>query len=253
MTSENALIPCLSVLGLGSCFPDEKDAHELELTDAGIDASILPPMIRRRTSLATKMAVTALDRACINADVERDLPTIFSSSVGEMAVTDQLCRAIADSSYPLSPTLFHNSVHNTAAGYWSMSVKSMAPMQSMAGLEDSFAMGLLEAGCQLLNGAERVLLVSYDEAMPAQFLPDYQWQGCAIALVLGAGSDAKATLSMPYQSPEKSSLETPFSLANPVLAGLSLIKHLKAAKPDSREIVVSAGHPSWRVHLEMSA
>ena len=243
----------MGVLGTGWCFEDQDIAAAQGFEACEINASILALMLRRRTSTATKMAITALDRACNEADMGTDLPVIFTSSVGEMAVTDSLCKAIAESRLPISPTQFHNSVHNTAAGYWSLTVNSMAPMQSMAGMEDSFAMGLLEAYCQLQSGVECLLLVSYDEAMPTELLPDYQWQACSTALVLSALDAGGPCLSHPYPAEPDSAFNQDYgddySVANPTQYSIFLLKKLIDKKSDRQTLQLSSGEMPWLLDI----
>ena len=43
----------------------------------------------------------------------------------------------------ISPTQFHNSVHNAAAGYWHIAAGSAAPSLSVGGHDGAFAAGLL--------------------------------------------------------------------------------------------------------------
>ena len=239
----------MSVLGYGVCMHDDDYATSLGLSNCSVDASILPPMTRRRTSLATRMAITALNRACKSAQVDRQLPVIFSSTVGEMTVTNQLCQAIARAQYPLSPTLFHNSVHNSAAGYWSMTADSMAPMQSMAALEDSFAVSLLEAYCQLKSGVEQILLVNYDETMPEYLLKEYKWQASALAFVLGPLKTNKPTLSRPYQGGVRSTVDNTFSLASPVFEGFRLLNTIQNNHSDVQSVQISKGELPWLVNF----
>lgn len=250
MNKQTPPAQCMEVLGYSLCAPDPEEIAEFGIPATTVDASILPAMVRRRTSMATKMAVSALDQACTAAGIEKDLPVIFTSSVGEMAVTDTLCKAIGEHNYPLSPTLFHNSVHNTAAGYWSMAVKSMAPMQSMAGLADSFAMGLLEAACQLQNGVEQLLLVSYDESMPSQLLPTYRWKPCAVGIVLANISAGKMCLSRPFLDSIKPANENQFSEHNPTFAAAPLLRAIANQQFATQIIPVSTGETIWQVRLE---
>jgi len=243
----------MHVLGTGVCFQDPDVARHQGFDNAEIDASILAPMLRRRTSIATKMAITALVRACKDAQVDSDLPVIFTSSIGEMAVTDALCRAIAESRLPLSPTRFHNSVHNTAAGYWSLSVGSMAPMQSMAGMEDSFAMGLLEAYCQLQSGVERLLLVSYDESMPAELLPEFRWHACSSAWVLSISEGGDARVSQPYMGTDEGfnkNVCAGYSASNPTQASIDLLKSLNGTQGEVRTLRLSGGLTPWLLDVE---
>jgi hypothetical protein len=62
----------------------------------------------------------------------------------------------------VSPTKFHNSVHNAAAGYWTIAAECTRPYTSLSAGEQSFGAGLLEACMQALSENENVLLVAYD-------------------------------------------------------------------------------------------
>jgi hypothetical protein len=253
MTDTAALSAPVAILGSGLCIPDEDFTTELGFADAGIDASILAPMVRRRTSMATRVAITAAGRACAAAGNGHQLPAIFVSSVGEMQVTDKLCRAITRQEYPLSPTLFHNSVHNTAAGYWSMATGSMASMQAMGALDDSFALGLLEAWCQLQTVAEQLLLVVYDENMPKQLLPDYAWKACAFSLVLSRNARECPLLHRPFQAtePDPALPVTDFSVSNPAMAALPLFQALHQSSSGQQQIVLSSGTRPWLTEVVM--
>jgi hypothetical protein len=251
MTDEVTLSAAITILGSGLCFPDESVATKLGFANAGVDVSILEPMVRRRTSIATRVAITAARRACVAAKVGNKWPAIFVSSVGEMQVTDKLCRAITQQDYPLSPTLFHNSVHNTAAGYWSMATGSMASMQAMGALNDGLALGLLEAWCQLQTITERVLLVVYDEVMPEQLLPDYTWKACAFALLLDREVHDHPLIHRPIQAtvPDPARPITDFSVNNPAMAALPLFQALQQATSGQQQITLSSGARPWLVDM----
>jgi hypothetical protein len=253
MTDAATLSAHVAILGSGVCIPDEDVADKLGFADAGLDASILAPMVRRRTSTATRVAITAAGRACAAAGNDHKLPAIFVSSVGEMQVTDKLCRSITRQEYPLSPTLFHNSVHNTAAGYWSMATGSMASMQAMGALDDGFALGLLEAWCQLQTAAKQVLLVVYDETMPEQLLPDYSWKACAFALVLDRDARDYPLLHRPFQAtvPDPARPVTNFSVSNPAMAALPLFQTLRQTTSGQQQITLSSGTRPWLVDMVM--
>ena len=241
----------VAILGSGLCIPDADLAAELGFADAGVDASVLAPMVRRRTSMATRVAITAADRACTAAGTGQKLPAIFVSSVGEMQVTDKLCRAITQQEYPLSPTRFHNSVHNTAAGYWSMATGSMAAMQAMGALDDGFALALLEAWCQLQTVTQQVLLVVYDEVMPEQLLPDYHWKACAFALVLDRDTRDRPQLHRPFQASvtDPALSITDFPARNPAMAALPLFQTLRQGNSGEQQITLSAGTRPWLIDV----
>ena len=48
------------------------------------------------------------------------LPSVFASTHGDLAITDYMCETLATDPTAVSPTKFHNSVHNAAAGYWTI-------------------------------------------------------------------------------------------------------------------------------------
>jgi len=241
----------VAILGSGLCIPDEDVATALGFVDTGVDASVLAPMVRRRTSMATRVAISAASRACTAAGIGQKLPAIFVSSVGEMQVTDKLCRAITKQEYPLSPTLFHNSVHNTAAGYWSIATGSMAAMQAMGALDDGFALALLEAWCQLQTVTEQVLLVVYDETMPEQLLPDYRWNACAFALVLGRDTRDHPLLHRPIQANNAALPDIDFPARNPAMAALPLFQTLRQGNSGEQQITLSAGTRPWLINVVM--
>mgnify|MGYP001816463794 FL=1 len=251
MTDALSANAAIGVLGAGVCIPDEALASELQLDDCELDVAILPPMVRRRTSLATRIAVSAASRACAGGDLQ--MPAIFVSAAGEMRVTDGLCQAIAREAFPLSPTQFHNSVHNSASAYWSMATGSMAPMQAMSALQDCFAMGLLEAACQLQAQAGRLLLVVYDEPMPADLLPGFDWQACAFALLLGTPSQGLPLMSRPFVHAEEATGDgsTALSSRTPAMAGLPLLQALRNPVSGRHRLPVTARDDGWTIELEL--
>jgi hypothetical protein len=120
----------------------------------------------------------------------REVPTVFASSGGEMAVFDKLCRTLAAPERMISPTLFHQSVHNTAAGYWGIATTGQKSSTALSCYDDTFAAGLLEAVTVACVERSPVLLVAYDLAVPAplnQARPIMT--GFAVSLVLAPPSD----------------------------------------------------------------
>src|SRR3546814_20327507 len=80
-----------------------------------------------------------------------------------MSILQRSSAAVATPERIVSPTDFHNSVHNAAAGYWGIGTGSRAPSTTLAGYDESFALGLLEAGLQVVGDRRAVLLVVFDE------------------------------------------------------------------------------------------
>jgi hypothetical protein len=94
------------------------------------------------------------------------LPSVFSSSSGDAINCHEICSALASSDRLISPTRFHNSVHNASSGYWSISSGAMASSSVLCARDGSFAAGLLEAIAQAVVEQRPVLLVAYDTDYP---------------------------------------------------------------------------------------
>ncbi|HTS52424.1 MAG TPA: beta-ketoacyl synthase chain length factor [Burkholderiales bacterium] len=127
----------------------------------------LPAAERRRTGLEVRLALNAgLDALVRSARPPETLASVFTSCCGEGHAIHQICEALATAERVVSPTSFHNSVHNAPAGYWSIAQRSQAPSTSLCCFEWSFNAGLLEACAYCLTEARPVLLISYDLPYP---------------------------------------------------------------------------------------
>ncbi|MFS2055958.1 beta-ketoacyl synthase chain length factor, partial [Variovorax sp. CT11-76] len=91
-----------------------------------------------------------------------DLPCVFVSAHGDLSINDYMCSTLATDPSVLSPTRFHNSVHNAAVGYWTIGTGCMAASNSISAYDSSFGAALLEAAAQCAADREAVLLVGYD-------------------------------------------------------------------------------------------
>jgi hypothetical protein len=124
---------------------------------------LLPANERRRAPDTVAVALEVALAACHDAGLDpATLPSVFASTHGDLGITDYMCATLASDPQSLSPTRFHNSVHNAAAGYWTIGAGAMAPASAISAREASFAQGLLDALAQLACGDEAVLLVAYD-------------------------------------------------------------------------------------------
>jgi hypothetical protein len=124
---------------------------------------LLAPNERRRAPDSVAVALEAALAACRAAGVDpATLPSVFASTYGDLDITDYICTTLATDAHALSPTRFHNSVHNAAAGYWTIGAGCNAPATAISSHDATFAQGLVEAMAQLAAGAPQVLLVAYD-------------------------------------------------------------------------------------------
>jgi hypothetical protein len=154
----------------------------------------LPPAERRRTGPVVKLALAIGFEATVRAGIERGaLPTVFSSSGGDGYNCHEICQVLASSDRQLSPTRFHNSVHNVAAGYWSIAAAATAAANVLCAFDASFGAGLLEALTQVAVEQTPVLLLAYDTQYPDPLhakrpIPD----AFGVALVLAPDERASA-------------------------------------------------------------
>lgn len=128
----------------------------------------LPPAERRRTGTSVKVAL-AVGHGAVEMS-GRDvttLATVFAASGGDGQNCHAICETLAGDDRMLSPTRFHNSVHNAPAGYWSIATRAMAPSNVLCAYDGSFGAGLLEALCQVAVDGVPTLLIAFDTDYPA--------------------------------------------------------------------------------------
>lgn len=184
----------------------------------------LPPAERRRTGLAIKVALAvAFDAIAAGQLDARQLATVFTSSGADNDNCDAICKTLASDDRSISPTRFHNSVHNAPAGYWGIASGAMTPATVLCAHDASFGAGLLEALTQLAVdgslGFERggTLLIAYDmpypeplhakRPLPAAF-------GIALALMPARSAQSLAQIELELSE------AAPDTLADPTLEAL---------------------------------
>ncbi len=136
------------------------------------NADLLHPRLRRRTSLLTRMIVTALAEAAGQGGARHERTRyIVVSSWGEIETTVELISQLAVPGGPISPTAFHNSVHNTATGYLSIASGNHWPSTALAAGPHALEIGLLEAcaGLSSPEGPTDALLIFAEERLPSPF------------------------------------------------------------------------------------
>lgn len=125
--------------------------------------ALLPPAERRRAPDTVALAIEVASAACESADAAPSaLPSVFATAHGDLAITDYLCAILVSAPLHTSPTRFHNSVHNAAAGYWCIASDCHAPYTTVSVADFTCAAGLLEAFVQLAADASPLLFVAYD-------------------------------------------------------------------------------------------
>lgn len=129
---------------------------------------ILPPTERRRCGASARLAIYVAHQVVKQAAVDpAQLVSVFATSGSDLDISQKICLALAQEEKFVSPTLFHNSVHNAAVGYWSIASGSQKSSNSLSAYDWSAASGLLAAASQAFMDQERVLLVCYDTPVAA--------------------------------------------------------------------------------------
>lgn len=179
---------------------------------------ILPAAERRRAGQIVKLTLAIGGEAVNAAGADAaTLPMVFSASGGDGENCHALCEMLASNDRQISPTRFHNSVHNAAAGYWSIATGAMTSASVLCAYDASFGAGLLEAMTQVNVDRTRCMLLTADTPYPEPLhstrpLPD----AFGIALVL---SPERSTASLAQLSLELTDAPATM-LDNPALEAL---------------------------------
>jgi hypothetical protein len=127
----------------------------------------LPPTERRRAGKPVRIALAVANEAINAAEQDaKQVATVFSSSGADADNCDVICRTLASEDRHISPTRFHNSVHNAPAGYWAIASGAMTPATALSAFDGSFGAGLLEGLTEVKVDGIATLLVTYDVPYP---------------------------------------------------------------------------------------
>jgi len=213
--------------------------------------SLLAANERRRAPDSVLLAFEVAQQACAMAQREpAALPAVFACAWGDLAISDYLCATLARAPQDLSPTKFHNSVHNAPAGYWAIATGCMANTSAVSAAEATFAAGLLEAALLAQSESTPVVYAAYD--IPATgplasvvatrtlfgiglvLAPRRERAGAALRLALRGGT-------APRLAPEPALLQS-LHEHNPAARGLPLLVALACGAP--RMLALPAGPQS---------
>jgi len=204
---------------------------------------LLPAAERRRSGALIKLTLATGLEAIKHAGLEAStLASVFASSGGDGENCHAICEVLASDDRQISPTRFHNSVHNTASGYWSIATGAMATSSVLSAFDASFGAGLLEALTQAVVDHTRVVLLACDTAYPEPLravrpIPD----AFGIALVLAPQRSTQSLAQIAVEltdaatdSLDDSALEN-LRLAIPAARGLPLLRALLADTARQKE------------------
>ncbi len=215
----------------------------------------LPAAERRRVGPSVKLTLAAGLEAVAQAGLEASaLPAVFSSSGGDGQNCHEICEVLASAERQISPTRFHNSVHNAASGYWGIATGATAASNALCAHDGSFGAGFLESLTQALIDDTSVLLLAYDSPYPQpihQFRPIGHALCVALALSPAPGPAARAriTAHLSDEAPdvltgplERLRNGTPAARALPLLA-------LLAAEAPGRTVLEYLPHASLALEV----
>ena len=124
---------------------------------------MLAPNERRRAPDTVSIALEVAARACESAGVmPGELASVFATTHGDLAINHYMSETLVGTPTLLSPTRFHNSVLNAAAGYWTIGCGCRESYTALSANIDSFGEGMLEALVQSEASGKPTLFVAYD-------------------------------------------------------------------------------------------
>jgi len=224
--------------------------------------AILASTERRRTGPVVRLAIAVAHEAALASGLPPgSLRSVFGSSNGDGVVVGSILEALAtapDNERVVSPTAFHNSVHNAAAGYWSIAMGSQQPATCLGCHDWTWAASLLKAVADVAADGEPVLLCCYDHPLPAPLAalrPTTAAFGVGLVLApIGMGSPL-ATIRVNYDTtppspgawaPRNPALHA-LAAGNPIAQSLRLLETLALGAADQHAVAYLDGRLDIRV------
>jgi hypothetical protein len=195
----------------------------------------LSPAERRRAIPSVKLALAVGARAVERSGQDpKVLPAVFASSSADSETNSAILLALMTPARDVSPTRFHNSVHNAPSGYWGVAMQSREAVTSVSCHDASFAAGLLEASVQAVFGAHPVLLVAYDLPYPEPLHSVRRIEASfGVALVLRHNSSERALAELQIRI-------TAAPVSEPTLCIDAGLEQLRCGNPAARSLPLLA-------------
>jgi hypothetical protein len=154
----------------------------------------IPMMQRRRLSKFARLCSYTLHHLTeVNT-----LQMVFTSRFGDLVKTDALIENVVDNQ-PLSPAQFGLSVHNAAAGQYSIFTNNKCPSTTICADVDSFHMGMVEAVARLeQSNDDELVLVCTEAIAPQRYAPFIAEQQIdhSVAILLSKIQGRELTLTL---------------------------------------------------------
>ncbi|MCL6415854.1 beta-ketoacyl synthase chain length factor [Aestuariirhabdus sp. Z084] len=213
--------------------------------------ALLSSREQRRASPTVRLALEVALQAVNGAEQDpARLPSIFATANGDSDILNYICQTLARQPEAVSPTKFHNSVHNAAGGYWSIGTGCRQPLNCLSSGRYSVSAGLLEAAMQLGSGEPKVLLCAYDVPTPEPLslvMPVEHFFACGLVLSAEQGAASIASLKIDTLAGQQDADEledaqlqrlredNPAAEILPLLLGLASVDSKKAANGNVEE------------------
>lgn len=169
-------------------------------------ASLVGGRMKRGTSPMCRAAIEVVTQAAADAGFDpATCATVFGSYHGEIEIAFHQLEMMRDGEGIISPARFKNSVHNTAAGLFTIGATNRGFTTAIAGGPHTFALSLLEAWALIASGEhDQAVVATTEEPLPSFLdeLSDHRLLGIAIALSADPdGALAKVAVPMPCTEP----------------------------------------------------
>lgn len=221
-------------------------------------SDMLPAAERRRTGVPIKLALAVGQEAFLQAGRDtKTASTVFTSSGGDNDNVHAINNILATAPREVSPTRFHNSVHNAAAGYWCIAAGSHEPSTSLCAYDASFVAGLLESATQVTVDEAVVALIAYDHCYPEPLhavRPISASFGMGLILTPRQSEKTLAVIEVEFVSgkTQETTMQSPgleaLRLGAPAARALPLLAALASGKPSQVNIdYLSDNHLNIRV------
>ena len=218
-------------------------------------SALLPPAERRRAGPVIRLALAVAHEAAMASSLApASLDAVFASSNGDGPVVGAILDALATqpASRVVSPTQFHNSVHNAAAGYWSIATASRQPATCIGCHDESWAAALLTAFAGVQTSGTPVLLVCYDHPLPPPLdavRPTGPAFAAALVLTPATGGPTLHLTYAPDAPPRPTAPDPRFAALtrNPAARALPLLVALAQSAPLTHDLAYQDG----RITLEL--
>ena len=162
------------------------------------DVSFIPPMVRRRMTDLQKIALGVANRV---APKDANYQIIFASRYGDWQQTIKLITQFHTDS-EMSPAGFSNSVHNAAAGAFSILTKNKNSYTSIAAGARTLESGILAA----LMARGPVLFIYAEEKSPEMYEPFLESRVSAHGMAVMLSGSGKRGVTLEYDEYERGAL-----------------------------------------------